>query len=90
MNNSIHGVATKILEADGDPINPSTQEGQASIITAIGEDCNYIRSEETATYKYYGFSSLTAWQIKRKTLATGVWEIAYEDFTGTYANFDDA
>jgi hypothetical protein len=51
---------------------------------------NYIKSEETTTYKYYGFANLTSWRIKRKTLATGVWEIAYGDFTGTYANFDDA
>jgi hypothetical protein len=36
---------------------------------------NFIQSEETATYKYYGYASSTGWQIKRKTLATGVWEV---------------
>jgi hypothetical protein len=50
---------------------------------------NYIQSDENVTYKYYGFSTLTSWKIKRKTLATGVWELAYEDYTGTYNNFDD-
>ena len=44
---------------------------------------NYIQSEEGATYKYYGFASSTGWQLKRKTLATGVWNIA--SGLGSYA-----
>jgi hypothetical protein len=38
--------------------------------------CNFIQSEEDAIYKYYGFASSTGWQIKRKTLATGIWKVA--------------
>lgn len=55
-----------ILDGDGNQVVPAG----SSAITY-----NYIQSEETATYKYYGYASSTGWQIKRKTLATGVWEI---------------
>jgi hypothetical protein len=34
------------------------------------------------SYKYYGYASSTGWKFKRKTLATGVWEVA--DGTGDY------
>jgi len=44
---------------------------------------SYIQSEEDATYKYYGFASSSGWQIKRKTLASGVWMVAVG--TGDYA-----
>jgi hypothetical protein len=43
---------------------------------------NYIQSDEDATYKYYGFASTDGWKFKRKTLATGVWEVA--SGTGDY------
>jgi hypothetical protein len=85
----------KIEDLTSSNVNPATEEKQDDIITAIGNigggvSYNYVKSEETGTYKYYGFSSTTGWQIKRKTLATGIWEIAYEDYTETYANFDAA
>jgi hypothetical protein len=44
---------------------------------------NFIQSAETVTYKYYGFVCTGGWQIKRKTLATGVWEVAAD--VGDYA-----
>jgi hypothetical protein len=43
---------------------------------------SYIQSDEDATYKYYGYASSDGWQIKRKTLATGVWKVAVG--TGDY------
>lgn len=72
-------------------INPATEGTLQAVLAATGTTSyNYIQSEDTGTYKYYGYASSTGWQIKRKTLATGVWEIVYDDFTGTYGNFDDA
>ena len=59
-------------------------------IGAGGITYNYIQAEETATYKYYGFSSATGWQIKRKTLATGLWQYADGLFSGTYATYEAA
>jgi hypothetical protein len=50
-----------------------------------GEEIVAKLSEETATYKYYGFANSAGWKIKRKTLATEVWEVA----SGT-GDFDTA
>jgi len=67
----------------------ATEDKQDAEIVLLGDikttltTYNYIQSEETATYKYYGFANATGWQIKRKTLTTGVWEVASE--TGDYA-----
>lgn len=82
---------TELISKDGVLVNPATEETLQALLDASGgTSYNYIQSETGATYKYYGFSNLTGWQIKRKTLATGVWEIAYELFTETYADFDAA
>jgi hypothetical protein len=50
--------------------------------SAASASYNYIQSDEDATYKYYGFISTAGWRFKRKTLATGVWEVA--SGTGDY------
>ena len=89
------GSISKTLNALGKLINPATEDKQNDTITAINNisgisSYNYIVSEETVTLKYYGYTSITGWQIKRKTLSTGVWEIADALFTGTYADFDTA
>jgi hypothetical protein len=55
---------------------------QAVLAASGGSTYNYIQSETTASYKYYGYASSTGWKIKRKTLATGVWEVA--EGTGDY------
>jgi hypothetical protein len=65
-------------------ISPATEEKQNDLIEAVNgisgtTPYNYIQSEDTVTYKYYGYASSTGWKIKRKTLATGIWELA----TGT-------
>lgn len=36
----------------------------------------YIQVAEDATYKYYGYTDGTHWKIKRKTLASGIWQVA--------------
>jgi hypothetical protein len=56
-----------------------TFDGGALVVssTAGGSaSYNYVRSDDTGVYKYYGFADPTGWQFKRKTLATGVWELS--------------
>jgi hypothetical protein len=79
----------EIISKDGVLVNPATEETLQAVLAATGGTTyNYIQSEEGATYKYYGYSSSTGWQIKRKTLASGVWEIASGLFTGSYSTYD--
>jgi hypothetical protein len=62
----------------------ATEETLQAVLSAQGGSVyNYIQSAEDATYKYYGYASSTGWKIKRKTLATGVWEVA--EGAGDYA-----
>lgn len=68
-------------------VRPATEEKQDDMITAINgisgtTPYNYIQKDEGATYIYYGYASPTGWKIKRKTVATGVWEVA--DGSGDY------
>ena len=80
-----------ILKAPANTL--ATEAKQDDIINAINgiggaTSYNYIQSDDTGTYKYYGFTNADGWLIKRKTLATGVWELASGLFTGTYATYD--
>lgn len=86
------GVLPKgVLNASDVRINPATEETLQSILAASGGSVyNYILSETTGTYKYYGFTSSTGYQVKRKTLATGVWEVATGTYPTPYADFDAA
>jgi hypothetical protein len=54
-------------------------------------DYNYIQSDEDATYKYYGYMSSGGWRIKRKTLATNVWEVStgLGDYDTAWADRDN-
>lgn len=71
----------------------ATEAKQDSMIEAINNisgtsTYNYIQSDTTATYKYYGFASATGWRIKRKTLSSGIWQVAQGE--GNYdAAFSD-
>jgi hypothetical protein len=76
-----------LVDVDGhlqvDSIGVATEETLQAVLEAQGGSVyNYIQSETGATYKYYGYASSTGWKFKRKTLATGVWEVA--DGTGDY------
>lgn len=44
-----------------------------------GTPFNFIQKDEGATFVYFGYTNGTDWKFKRKTIATGVWEVA----TGT-------
>lgn len=71
----------QLKNATGVLINPITNEKGDEIVAAVNAisgttPFNYIQSDTTATLKYYGYASSTGWKIKRKTLATGVWEVA--------------
>jgi hypothetical protein len=74
------GLGVKITELIGENgvlINPATEETLQAVLSATGGSTyTYIQSAATVTYKYYGYYSSTGWQIKRKTLASGVWEKA--------------
>lgn len=82
------GNSSVMLETkNGEILNPATEEKQDDMITAINgisgtTPYNYIQKDEGATYIYYGYASPTGWKIKRKTVATGVWEVA--DGSGDY------
>lgn len=77
------GSSSILRNIAGNQINPGTEETLQAILAAQGGSVyNYIQSEETATYKYYGYASSTGWKIKRKTLATGIWMV--DEGTGDY------
>ena len=85
--NGLQFLYRKILNTTGSVINHVTEEKQDDIIIAVNvisdiTPYNYIQSETTSTYKYYGYASSTGWKIKRKTIATGIWMVA--SGTGDY------
>jgi hypothetical protein len=67
----------------------ATEETLQAVLSAQGGSVyNYIQSDSDATYKYYGFASSSGWKFKRKTLATGVWNVAEGsgDYTTNWAD----
>jgi hypothetical protein len=71
------GVKRVSIFNDGVQANVATEETLQAVLAATGGSTyTYIQSATTALYKYYGYYSATGWQIKRKTLATGVWQKA--------------
>jgi hypothetical protein len=76
------GVKRVSLFNNGTQVNAATEETLQAVLAASGSAYNYIQKEEGATYTYYGFASSTGWKIKRKTIATSVWQ--YASGTGSY------
>lgn len=69
-----------ILILQAPPGTLATEDKQDEIIAALGgSPYNFIQKDEGATYIYFGYTNGTDWKIKRKTVATGVWEVS----TGT-------
>lgn len=55
----------------------ATEETLQAVLSAQGGSTyNFIQSATDSLYKFYGYASSTGWKIKRKTLASGVWEVA--------------
>lgn len=74
---------SQLLDDQGDVVNPATEETLQTLLTAFGGSAyNFVQSDDDETYKYYGFASSTGWKIKRKTLASGIWE--QSEGTGDY------
>lgn len=76
-------IKTVNVDADGDAItygNP-LPVNIANDISGVVK-YNFIQKDEGGTYTYYGFAEDGIWQIKRKTIATGVWEVV--SGTGDY------
>ena len=85
------GLFAKLLNILDQEINPATEEKQDDIIAAISSTpYNYVKKDNAGTYIYFGYSSSTGWQFKRKTVSTGVFQIASGLYSGTYADFDTA
>jgi hypothetical protein len=55
----------------------ATEETLQAVLAASGGSVyNFIQSEISGAYEYYGYASSTGWKFKRMTVATEIWMVA--------------
>lgn len=79
---SIHDIANEQHDVTAQAQRVEIVDESGAPVSIGTSSYNYIQKDEGATYVYYGYASSTGWKIKRKTVATGVWEQAIG--TGDY------